>query len=102
MTNRSHRALINSKWLESVDEATVESPDRLGDGPTSSCRFLLRSHRHGNANRVRHFTQVETGSGVTLDFADAAGDVSGGHLAFLVTERQFDEIFDRIVDMKIP
>jgi len=49
-----------------------------------------------------HFTQVETGNGVTLDFGDATGDPSGGHLAFLVTERQFDEIVDRIVDKEIP
>lgn len=49
-----------------------------------------------------HFTQVETGNGVTLDFADANGDPRGMHLAFLVTERQFDEIFDRILDQQLP
>ena len=49
-----------------------------------------------------HFTQVETGNGVTLDFADAEGDLPGLHLAFLVTERQFDEIFDRIIDRDLP
>ena len=49
-----------------------------------------------------HFTQVETGNGVTLDFADAEGDLPGLHLAFLVTERQFDEIFGRIIDRDLP
>jgi hypothetical protein len=49
-----------------------------------------------------HFTQVETGNGVTLDFADTSGDPRGMHLAFLVTERQFDEIFGRIVDNELP
>ena len=56
----------------------------------------------GTPTEYGQFTQVETGNGVTLDFADATGDPSGGHLAFLVTERQFDEIFDRIVDKEIP
>ena len=41
-----------------------------------------------------HFTQVEVGNGVMLDFADTNADPNGMHLAFLVTERQFDEIFD--------
>ena len=56
----------------------------------------------GTPTEYGHFMLVETGNGVTLDFADATGDPSGGHLAFLVTERQFDEIFDRIVEMEIP
>ena len=45
-----------------------------------------------------HFTQVETGNGVTIDFADTDGDPAHLHLAFLVTERQFDEAFARIVE----
>ena len=49
-----------------------------------------------------HFTQVETGNGVTIDFADTGGEPSGMHLAFQVTERQFDEIYGRIVDQGIP
>ena len=42
-----------------------------------------------------HFTMVETGNGVSIDFADA-DEISPMHLAFLVTEAQFDEIVDRI------
>ena len=49
-----------------------------------------------------HFTQVEAGNGVMLDFADTDADPSGMHLAFLVTERQFDEIFDRITERAMP
>ena len=56
----------------------------------------------GPPTEFGHFTQVETGNGVTLDFADANGDPSGLHLAFLVTERQFDEIFGRIVERELP
>jgi catechol 2,3-dioxygenase-like lactoylglutathione lyase family enzyme len=49
-----------------------------------------------------HFTQVETGNGVTVDFADGTGDPGGIHLAFLVTEREFDEIFGRIQGRALP
>lgn len=56
----------------------------------------------GPPTEFGHFTQVETGNGVTLDFADTNGDPRGLHLAFLVTERQFDEIFGRIVDKELP
>lgn len=49
-----------------------------------------------------HFTQVETGNGVTLDFADTNGTPSRMHLAFLVTERQFDQIFNRIKERELP
>jgi catechol 2,3-dioxygenase-like lactoylglutathione lyase family enzyme len=44
-----------------------------------------------------HFVQVETGNGVAIDFADTSGDVSSMHLAFLVTEREFDDAFGRIL-----
>jgi catechol 2,3-dioxygenase-like lactoylglutathione lyase family enzyme len=56
----------------------------------------------GPPNEFGHFTQVETGNGVTLDFADTNGDPRGLHLAFLVTERQFDEIFGRIMEKELP
>ena len=56
----------------------------------------------GRPTDYGHFTQVETGNGVALDFADTDGEPGGLHLAFLVTERQFDEIFDRILDRGIP
>lgn len=68
----------------------------------AAANFFAEVAGMGTPTEYGHFTQVETGNGVALDFADAAGDLSGGHLAFLVTERQFDEIFDRIVDREIP
>jgi hypothetical protein len=48
--------------------------------------------------RVGHFLQVETGNGVGLDVMQIAdgGEFVPQHYAFLVTERQFDEIFGRI------
>jgi len=64
--------------------------------------FFAEVSDMGTPTEYGHFTQVETGNGVALDFADTTGDPSGMHLAFLVTERQFDEIFDRIVEKEIP
>ena len=56
----------------------------------------------GQPTEFGHFTQVESGNGVLLDFADTSAEPSGMHLAFLVTEREFDEIFDRINERGVP
>jgi catechol 2,3-dioxygenase-like lactoylglutathione lyase family enzyme len=43
------------------------------------------------------FIPVETGNGVTLDFMDTdAPRIAGQHYAFLVSEEEFDAIFERI------
>jgi catechol 2,3-dioxygenase-like lactoylglutathione lyase family enzyme len=43
------------------------------------------------------FVPVETGNGVTLDFMDADPErIVGQHYAFLVSEEEFDAIFERI------
>ena len=44
-----------------------------------------------------YFLEIETGNGVSLDFAPA-DSVEPQHYAFLVTEREFDEIFGRILE----
>lgn len=43
------------------------------------------------------FIPVETGNGVTLDFMDADPEgIVAQHYAFLVSEQEFDAIFERI------
>jgi catechol 2,3-dioxygenase-like lactoylglutathione lyase family enzyme len=42
------------------------------------------------------FQVVTTANGVNLDFMDREGQVLSRHLAFLVSEAEFDEIFGRI------
>lgn len=49
-----------------------------------------------------HFLVVEAGNGVSLDFVQNDGEFETAHYAFLVTERQFDEIFGRIVERDLP
>ncbi|MFD9301443.1 VOC family protein [Streptomyces sp. NPDC060048] len=48
------------------------------------------------------FIPVETANGVTLDFATVpAGSISAQHYAFLVSEAEFDEAFEKIKRAKI-
>lgn len=42
------------------------------------------------------FEGVELANGVALDFLDTDGDIPSQHYAFLVTEAEFDEVFDRL------
>jgi catechol 2,3-dioxygenase-like lactoylglutathione lyase family enzyme len=44
------------------------------------------------------FMTVQADNDVALDFADSRGDIVPQHYAFLVGEREFDEIFGRIRD----
>ena len=52
--------------------------------------------------RYGPFLGVETGNEVTLDFYEAEGEIASQHYAFLVTEREFDEIFGRIQARGLP
>lgn len=52
--------------------------------------------------RYGPFQMVETANGVTLDFADAQGEITPQHYAFLVSEAEFDEIFGRIERRGLP
>jgi catechol 2,3-dioxygenase-like lactoylglutathione lyase family enzyme len=49
------------------------------------------------------FLPVETSNGVTLDFSDSDADrIAGQHYAFLVSEEEFDAIFGRIQQARVP
>jgi catechol 2,3-dioxygenase-like lactoylglutathione lyase family enzyme len=48
------------------------------------------------AKPFAHFLGVQVSNEVTLDFCDADYDPEPQHYAFLVSEREFDEIFGRI------
>ncbi len=68
----------------------------------AAAEFFAELAGMGPPTEFAHFSQVETGNGVTLDFADARGEPSGVHLAFLVTEQLFDEIFARVQQHELP
>lgn len=48
------------------------------------------------------FLVVQVDNEVSLDFADDHGEVRPQHYAFLVTEDEFDEVFDRIKERHLP
>lgn len=48
--------------------------------------------------RFGPFMAVALDNGVTLDYADADGEITSQHYAFLIDERGFDEAFGRIRD----
>ena len=43
-----------------------------------------------------YFLTVQLANGVTLDFCDADYEVEKQHYAFLISEKEFDQIFGRI------
>ena len=48
------------------------------------------------------FHGAELDNGVTLDFMQADGDITGQHYAFIVSEPEFDANFARIVERGLP
>lgn len=48
------------------------------------------------------FLVVEADNGVSLDFAQAGGEIAPQHYAFLISEPEFDEIFGRIRARDVP
>ncbi len=48
------------------------------------------------------FLVLEAANHVSLDFADDHGEPAPAHYAFLVTEAEFDQIFDRIKARGLP
>lgn len=48
------------------------------------------------------FVTVATDNGVTLDFMDVDGEIASQHYAFLVSEEEFDQIFDRMQERDLP
>ncbi len=49
-----------------------------------------------------HFMMVQTDNDVSLDFAEAEDEITPRHYAFLVGEKEFDEIFARIRARDLP
>jgi catechol 2,3-dioxygenase-like lactoylglutathione lyase family enzyme len=48
------------------------------------------------------FYMVTTENDANLDYMDTAGDIVPQHYAFLASETEFDEIFDRIQQRELP
>lgn len=62
----------------------------------ASAQFLAEILGLPAARKWGPFQVVATSNGVNLDFMDKAGEIPSRHLAFLVSEPEFDAIFARI------
>jgi catechol 2,3-dioxygenase-like lactoylglutathione lyase family enzyme len=65
---------------------------------SASARFLAELLGRPAPSRFGHFDVVELDNGVSLDFAKVEGQIQPQHYAFLVSEADFDAIFNRIKD----
>ena len=65
---------------------------------TESATFLSEILGLPAPRRWGPFVLVETTNGVSLDFAQADGEITPQHYAFLVGEDEFDVIFGRILE----
>jgi catechol 2,3-dioxygenase-like lactoylglutathione lyase family enzyme len=48
------------------------------------------------------FMGVQTANEVTLDFMEGSGEIASQHYAFIVSEDEFDRIFERIRERALP
>lgn len=64
--------------------------------PEASARFMADILGLPTPTRFGPFMVVEAANEVSLDFMRTDDEVTSQHYAFLVTEDEFDEIFDRI------
>jgi catechol 2,3-dioxygenase-like lactoylglutathione lyase family enzyme len=64
--------------------------------PEGSARFMAGILGLAAPTRYGPFMVVEAANGVSLDFMHSDDEVTSQHYAFLVTEAEFDEIFERI------
>jgi catechol 2,3-dioxygenase-like lactoylglutathione lyase family enzyme len=62
-----------------------------------SARFLADVLGLPEPVAMGHFVAVQV-DGLTLDFADADGDIRPTHYAFRVTDAEFEAVFARITD----
>lgn len=61
-----------------------------------SAEHLTRLLGLPEPGRFGSFLVVQVANGVSLDYADSQAEIHPQHYAFLVTEEEFDQIFERI------
>ncbi|MFJ2741588.1 VOC family protein [Streptomyces sp. NPDC087440] len=81
-----------------LDHTIVHSRDRF-----AAARFLTEILGAPEPKPFGPFASVPLENGVTLDYLDDDSDrIVPQHLAFLVTDAEFDEIFARIQERAVP
>ncbi|WP_433239570.1 VOC family protein [Streptosporangium sp. CA-135522] len=82
-----------------LDHTIVHSSDRF-----ASARFLTGLLGAPEPRAYGPFAAVPLANGVTVDYADfiSSDRIIAQHLAFLVSEDEFDEIYARITARELP
>ena len=67
----------------------------------ASARWFAQMFGLDEPVNLWHFWQVTTANAVNLDFASTDDEIESIHYAFLVTDKEFDTIFGRIIEQGI-
>ena len=68
----------------------------------ASAQFVAEIPGLPRPGRFGPFQVVELANGVSLDFVDTDGEIAPQHYAFLISEAEFDQIFERVRERNIP
>ena len=74
----------------------------LSGNKKESATFLAEILGRPQPVRFGPFLVVELDNGVSLDFSETKHEIVSQHYAFLISEPEFDAIFGRIRDRKLP
>ncbi len=61
-----------------------------------SAEFLTRILGLSKPRRFLHFLVVELSNGVSIDYFETTEHIAIQHFAFLVSEKEFDEVYERL------
>jgi catechol 2,3-dioxygenase-like lactoylglutathione lyase family enzyme len=61
-----------------------------------SAEFMAEILGLPRPRQLYHFWIVETANGVSLDFMETEDEIVAAHYAFLISEAEFDEVFERV------
>ena len=69
--------------------------------PEATARYLADMLQLPPPSRLGHFIVLQVGE-TSLDFIQTSGEIASRHFAFLASEDEFDQIFNRILESSIP
>ncbi|HWL29328.1 MAG TPA: VOC family protein [Burkholderiaceae bacterium] len=67
-----------------------------------SASFMAEILGLGSPEPFGPFLVVQADNGVSLDFCEKQGEIASQHYAFLISEEEFDRIFARIQERRLP
>ncbi|MEX0868438.1 MAG: VOC family protein [Nitriliruptoraceae bacterium] len=70
--------------------------------PEVSARFLADVLGLPDPAPFGPFMVIDTGNRVSLDYLETDGEITSQHYAFLVTEEEFEQVFERINERELP